>query len=95
MNELGSIFGALGNTAGSLGKGLWSGLEGAGQGFANMGLDKLLNTGVDFWSAKNTNDMNKQLMRQRKGELGMQREAFDRDKAYQDALKGIDWTATA
>lgn len=94
MNELTSLAGTFGNTAAGLGKGLWSGLEGIGQGLTNSGLDKLLGTGINLWSAKNTNDLNKDLMGQRKTELGMQQEAFNRDKAYQDALKSIDWTRT-
>ena len=84
----------LGTQASNLGGSLWGGVQGAGQEFNNAGLDKLLGTGVDLWQAERGNKMNQQLLGQRQSELGMQQEAFNRDKAYQDALKSIDWSAT-
>ena len=66
-----------------------------GQGIQNSGLTDLAKTGVNFWKAGQQNQMNKDLLGQRKQELGMQQEAFNRDKQYQDALRSIDWSQTA
>lgn len=94
MNDLTSLLGMAGNTVGSLGKGLWGGVEKIGQGFAQSGLDKLLGTGVDLWGAYNQDKLQKDLLGQRQTELGMTKEAFDRDKRYQDRLANIDWSST-
>ena len=92
FNQIGSYAGMAGNTAQGIGSGLWSGLSSAGQGIKNSGLLDLAGTGLEFWQAGQQNKINKDLLGQRKQELGMQQEAFNRDKAYQDALKSIDWT---
>ena len=93
LGTIGSYASTLGNTAQNVGSGLWSGLSSIGQGVKNSGLLDLANTGTNFWQAYQQNDMNKDLMGQRKTELGMQQEAFNRDKSYQDALKSIDWSS--
>lgn len=93
FSQIGSYAGTLGNTAKDLGQGLWGGVSGIGQGIKNSGLLDLANTGVNFWQAGQQNQMNKDLLGQRQTELGMQKEAFNRDKAYQDALKSINWSS--
>ncbi len=94
MNDLTSLLGMTGNTIGSLGKGLWGGVEKVGQGFAQSGLDKLLGTGVDLWGAYKQDKLQKDLLGQRQAELGMTKEAVERDKRYQDRLGNIDWSST-
>ena len=76
------------------GEGLWGGISDVGQGIKNSGLTDLANSGLNFWQAGQQNKMNKDLMNQRRAELGMQQQAFQSDQEYRDALKGIDWTAT-
>ena len=93
MGDFGSLLGTVGTGIQTGANSLWSGLQGAGKGFADSGLDKLFGTGIGLWQAKESSDLNKQLMGQRDMELGMNVQAFNRDKAYQDALKGIDWTS--
>lgn len=72
---------------GTFGKDLWSNIGGM------QGLTKLGETGAGLWGTYNQAQMNDQLMKQMNEQTGMQKEAFNRDKQYQDALKSIDWTA--